>query len=286
MMNIKRTLLLTLTGMTSLFLAGCPEIIIDPQIVDPPVDPQVEYDAGFDDGFAEDVKYWEGYDDSFFTVDGSEILYSGSEIPIVESPPYDAGYYDGLWYAYNDGYFVSYDDAFTIGFSEGYTAAFASDWNSFLIGDVHVEWLDGGFSDGYNDGFSEGRIFGAWDYANGWAFDWFFAMTDYRSGVDLEMAGISTGENGPVILYEYGVDPHDFWSKNQSALRKNARTNNPSVRTMDDTKSEKMVVESRVIPEGVRQELNTNPQTSLRGNRGLNLDTTWLQRVEQYRNSL
>ena len=201
----------------TLGLSGCPPYVTDPD-TEYVTDPDTEYDVGFADGFALDAKYWEGYDDSMNTVDAGpiySIYYSGGSIPYVENPPYDgthyeAGYWDGVWYAYNDGYFVAYDYAFTIGFSEGYDMAFQPGWRTFLANDVHTEYDDGGFSDGYNDGFSEGRVFGAWDYDAGWPFDWLDAMMDYRAGTDLVIGDVGTGEYGPVYLYEYGTDPHDF----------------------------------------------------------------------------
>ena len=43
------------------------------------------YSEGYEEGFSDDVKYWEGYADSYETdpPDGP-ILYSGSEIPYLE----------------------------------------------------------------------------------------------------------------------------------------------------------------------------------------------------------
>lgn len=62
---------------------------------------------------------------------------------------------------------MAYDYAFTVGFSEGYDIGYRPDWPDFLYSDQHVEYYDGGFTDGYNDGFSEGRVLGATDYAQG-----------------------------------------------------------------------------------------------------------------------
>ena len=122
---------------------GVSMVIAAAQLTGCPID-DAEYDLGFVAGFAQDDEYWMGFDDSMDTVGFGPIYYQGSTIPIVEDPPYDAGYWDGVWYAYNDGYFVAYDYAFTIGFSEGYDLAFYPDWEDFLAGDEHVEYDDGG----------------------------------------------------------------------------------------------------------------------------------------------
>ncbi|MCF6285266.1 MAG: hypothetical protein L3K26_08755, partial [Candidatus Hydrogenedentes bacterium] len=117
---------------TALLLAGCPTITGIPGTGSGDLG-QIEYDAGFVVGFAEDGEYWQGFNDSYDTVDGGDIYYTGSQILQVEDPAYDAGYYDGVWYAYNDGYFVAYDYAFAIGFSEGYDIAFNGNWANFLL---------------------------------------------------------------------------------------------------------------------------------------------------------
>ncbi|HPU98492.1 MAG TPA: hypothetical protein PLO53_11135, partial [Candidatus Hydrogenedentes bacterium] len=158
--NISRAWVhLAAVGWMAATLTGCPYgyVPLDPGTGDDTDgQAQYEYDLGFNDGFMRDDYYWKGYDDSFYTRDGGQIYYQGGTLPYVESPPYEAGFWDGVWYAYNDGYFVSYDDAFTIGFSEGYDVGYGPGWKEFLLLDQHVEYLDGGFSDGYNDGFSEG----------------------------------------------------------------------------------------------------------------------------------
>ncbi len=263
------------------FLAGCP-VTITP----PPVGSQQDYDEGFDDGFAEDGEYWQGFYDSYDTVDGGPIYYTGSEIPYLDELSYEAGYWDGVWYAYNDGYFVDYDYAFTIGFSEGYDLAFSNTWPQFLAGDQHLEWLDGGFSDGYNDGFSEGRVFGAWDYDNGWPFDWLDALLDYREGTDLAIGGVSTGLNGPVMLYEYGTDPFDLVKSTQQ--RKPRRTASPAIRKGTE-KSEKQDIPAlsyRGLTNDVSEALNVTPNLSPRSDQQLQLGTSWLDRVNAYRNAL
>lgn len=205
-----------------------------------------EYDAGFNDGFAEDSEYWQGFDDSYDTVDGGEIFYSGDLIPVLDDNSYDAGYYDGLWYAYNDGYFVAYDYAFTIGFSEGYDVAFGPDWEAFLVNDVHVEWLDGGFSDGYNDGFSEGRILGASDWLDGLSFDWLDALVWYQgtdefgnlNDIYFEDLDVGTGEFGPVVLYLYGTNPHELVKGTLTRNLRKGRDLNPSIRGKSLTKQD------------------------------------------------
>ncbi|HOQ32034.1 MAG TPA: hypothetical protein PLA12_05925 [Candidatus Hydrogenedens sp.] len=255
---------------------GCP-IIID----------EAEYERGFNDGFAQDDYYWAGFFDSYDTINGGTIYYQGDKIPQVESPAYDAGYYDGLWFAYNDGYFVEYDYAFTIGFSEGYDCAYQSGWQTFLATDKHVEWLDGGFSDGYNDGFSEGRVFGAYDYYNGLPFDWLDAMIDYRSGTDLSMAGVATGDNGPVILYEWGTDPKTLLKSKRNvdvvgrSIRFTAKDKNSNAKFSPPDISYRPM-----IPDA-EKEYNIKPATSPRyAVKPLTLTSTWLERINQYRSAL
>lgn len=282
-------------SVTTLLLAGCPILTGS------------DYDTGFEEGFATDSKYWEGYDDSYETEppDGP-ILYSGSEIPYIEDETYEAGYYDGLWYAYNDGYFVSYDYGFTVGFSEGYDVAFFEGWLDFLLNDAHPEYYDGSFIDGYNDGFSEGSVFGAYDYKTGLAFDWEDAMWDYRGGTDLYLdeVGFGTGQYGTVVLYEYGVDPVTYFEKSESAPK---RTGNATVRMPRKTDVDKATVSPRAsvakamtalkqettdehavsyraLIDSVTAELNVRPEFSPRfSGRSLTLPDTWLERIERYR---
>ncbi len=232
----------------------------------------LDYAAGFAVGFAEDAKYWEGYDDSMATVDAGPIYYQGSSIPAPQEPPYDQGYWDGVWYAYNDGYFVAYDYAFIIGFSEGYDVTFNLDGYTFLSLDTHLEYLDGGFSDGYNDGFSEGRIFGAADYEQGLTFDWLDALAYYREGNDLyfEELELGTGEYGPVELYIYGTDPAATAKSSASRLRNTPKSDEPPA------------LSYRSLPETQQNALKQTPGTSLRSERSLTLDTTWLARINAY----
>jgi len=286
--NLKKMGLLTGITVLGLGLAGCP--------LPPGTGSQVEYDAGFLDGFAEDGEYWMGFWDSYDTVDGGDIYYTGDQIPFLNEVSFDAGYWDGVWYAYHDGYFVDYDYAFTIGFSEGYDLAFRSNWRNILSNDFHVEWLDGGWTDGYEDGFSEGRVFGATDYELGLPFDWLDAMLDYRGGTDLSVEPtpgdvISTGLNGPVFLYEYGTNPFDLVNKSDevaSKLRKSDRPV-PSIRVSGDKDSAKAeappISYRNLIPE-VRTELDRSPATSSRvEGEGLSLNTSWLDRVNAYNNA-
>jgi hypothetical protein len=269
----------------ALLLAGCP-------YPDGGTTPQMEYDAGFVVGFAQDDEYWQGFEDSYDTVDGGEIFYSGDLIPVLDEISYDAGYYDGTWYAYNDGYFVAYDYAFAIGFSEGYDVAFNSNWRAFLIADEHVEWLDGGFSDGYNDGFSEGRILGASDYIDGLAYDWLDALLWYQdvdaegnpNDVYFEDLDLGTGEFGPVVLYEYGTNPHDL-VKAIRAPRK-GREFTPAIRGAGSKALAKQAelpeLSYRALTTEVQQELNVNPATSPRSDYVLTLESSWLDRVNAY----
>lgn len=263
--------------LTSLTLMGCP----------PGGTTDPDYAAGYLVGFADDDEYWTGFYDSYDTVDGGPIYYSGSEIPYVEDPPYEAGYYDGLWYAYNDGYFVDYDYAFTIGFSEGYDLAFASDGVEFIQDDEHIEWLDGGFSDGYNDGFSEGRVFGAYDWEAGLDFDWLDAMLDYREGTDLTVGGVSTGNSGPVELYVYGTDPNDLLKKDARATKRIAagytvRGGTAKAKTVAG-KQAGDEVSYRPLPSSVKSDLSVSPGYSPRSKYPLTLTDTWLDRVNDYR---
>ncbi len=270
----------------ALALVGCP---VPPGYIPPDGNPdpnaQAEYDAGFADGFAEDAEYWQGFDDSYDTVDGGEIYYSGSSIPYVESPAYEAGYWDGVWYAYNDGYFVAYDYAFTIGFSEGYDAAYYPDWFTFLQSDEHVEWLDGGFTDGYNDGFSEGRLLGATDYEAGLPYDWLDAMLWYREGNDvyIEELDLGTGEYGPVYLYEYGTDPLDYLKSAGEPRKRSGRAPLTIRAPGDGAKAEVPPISYRGLPSDVQNEFDRRPESTPRSERKLTLESTWLERIEAYR---
>lgn len=252
---------------------------------------QVEYDAGFLVGFAQDDEYWMGFDDSYDTVNGGPIYYTGSQIPQVIDPPYDAGYFDGVWYAYNDGYFVAYDYAFTIGFSEGYDVAFTANWRNFLLADVHDEWVDGGFTDGYNDGFSEGRILGAYDYASGLPFDWLDALLYYQgtdaqgnlNDVYLEEVDLGTGLYGPVYLYEYGTDPNDLVKSRAARSERKGRDSLPTLRGHKAAKqSEAPALSYRELPADVQAELDVSPQASPRSDWKLRLESSWLDRVNAY----
>lgn len=248
-----------------------------------------EYNAGFDDGFADDSEYFLGYDDGFDTVGAGPIFYQGDLIPFSEALTYTAGYWDGQFEAYNDGYFVEYRFAFIIGFSEGYDNAYWSDFLDFLANDMHIEYLHGGFSDGYNDGFSEGRIFGAFDYEVAFPFDWMDAFLDWESGTDLffEEVNKGTGEFGPVILYEWGTNPHELFELDEAA--RDTRSTTPAIR-MRKTKVEGDTIESRVetrVVEATRPltdeqstVLDTSPISTSRTERGLTLTSTWLERIE------
>lgn len=271
---------LALLAAVALLGPGCPYVTLPDPVT--PSSGDYEYDKGFDEGFMEDDWYWQGFDDSYDTVDGGPIYYQGSTIAYVESPPYEAGYWDGVWYAYNDGYFVCYDYAFSIGFSEGYDCAYAGDYLAFLASDEHVEWYDGGWSDGYNDGFSEGRVFGANDYETSLAFDWLDALLDYREGTDLyfEEIDVGTGLYGPVYLYEYGTDP--AVEKALSKLRP-SRGAAPSIRKGVVAKAgDPPPLSYRALPADVRDAFDKQPETSARSDRKLKLKTTWLERVNAY----
>lgn len=251
-------------------------------------DPQTEYDTGFEAGFALDDWYWDGYFDGYDTVDATPIYYDDSEIPYVEDPAYDAGYWDGVWYAYNDGYFVDYHYAFVLGFSEGYDNAFWPDYLDFLASDVHVELWNGGWSDGYNDGFSEGRVFGANDYEQGIQFNWLDALWDYQAGTDLYFAevGYGTGDLGPVTLYEYGENPN--YAKDAGpklAERPRAQVKARGIRQGLGAKAAELDADTlfRSWDPDAEAVYAYTPSASLRSDRALRLATTWLERLEAYR---
>jgi hypothetical protein len=287
-------LLLALAAGTLLFVSGCPP--------DTPATPdrgnqtgtggnwkQADYDLGFADGFLVDDEYWRGFDESYDTRDAGTIYYSGSEIPYLTTPAYDAGYWDGVWYAYNDGYFVAYDYAFTIGFSEGYDLAYWPDWIDFLTNDEHLEYLDGGFTDGYNDGFSEGRVLGAYDYSSDLPYDWLDAMMYYREGNDvyLDEVGLGTGVDGPVELYVWGTDPNDLVKKSADKAAPTVFGEGRSIRrgTGDTAKSAKTTIPDisyRTLPDSERARFDVAPATSPRSAEALNLTTTWAQRIDAY----
>ncbi len=248
----------------------------------PPPSEISENERGYNDGFAEDDRYFEGYDDSWLTEGAAPILYSGGEIPFIDDATYMAGFWDGAFDAYNDGYFVSYRSAFIIGFSEGYDNGYQSDYPAFFATDVHDEFLHGGFSDGYNDGFSEGRVFGAFDYSSDPPFppDWenaFFDWEDIEDGfIDayLEDIGIGTGEFGPVILYFWGDDPNTFKSAGRSAMRAKGSTAMLRSASKQDASIQRPLGETR------EAELSITPTTSLRNELPLTVQTTWLERIQ------
>lgn len=247
---------------------------------------QQEYDLGFAAGFARDDWYWDGYFDGYYTVSRTPIYYDDSGIPYLESPPYDAGYWDGVWYAYNDGYFVDYHYAFIVGFSEGYDNAYWPDYLNFLATDHHVEYYHGGWIDGYNDGYSEGRVFGANDYEQGIPFDWLGALGDYEQGVDLyfEEVGVGTGVWGPVILYEYGTNPNP--GKQTRITRKSRMLSVRQENSIKDGQRKDALKDLyRPFREDARTELEVTPSSSLRNTtHNLRLETSWYGRIIAYQN--
>jgi hypothetical protein len=249
-------------------------------------DPDSEYDAGFDVGFAIDAWYWDGYFDGWDTVDVAPIYYEGGEIPFVEDPLFEAGYWDGVWYAYNDGYFVDYHYAFIIGFSEGYDNAYWPDYLEFLAVDEHFEFENGGWSDGYHDGYSEGRVFGAYDFEAALPFDWLDALLDYESGTDLyfEEVDVGTGAFGPVILYAYGTDPNVA----KSALAARSRGSRAPLRIRTDAETKDVLPDLgslyRALDPQAEDDLDVYYSQSLRDSIELRLTTTWLERIQAYLN--
>jgi len=240
-----------------------------------------DYDLGFVAGFAADERYWDGYFDGWDTVADIPIYYDTTDIPFIDNLSFDAGFWDGVWYAYNDGYFVDYLYAFVIGFSEGYDNAFREQYLAFLENDVHFEYLNGGWGDGYEDGYTEGRVFGANDFEQGLPFDWLDALLDYQSGTDLYFAevDIGTGAFGPAVLYEYGVDP----LAKSKAIRDRAPVEPRSIRNMPREKADLSSQPFfRPYDAEAASLLDVFYDTSLRDPIPLILDTTWLQRVNAY----
>lgn len=259
-------------------LTGCPGGI--------PIPLPDDYDEGLEDGFFEDEWYWEGYDDSVASIDYDTIYYEGSDIPFIDDNSYEAGYWDGVWYAYNDGYFTSYRYAFIIGFSEGYDNAYWPDYLDFLAHDVHLENLNGGWIDGYEDGFTEGRVFGAYDFEAGLPFDWLDAFLDYEDGTDLyfEEVDVGTGAFGPAILYEYGTDPLDLSLKSKR-LDRSAHPNGltPSIRKTEAAKFDPEAQDLfRPLLPDVQASYQVSPDESARSDRELRLESTWLARINAY----
>ena len=270
--------------------------------------PLHEYDEGFEIGFASNEKYWEGFEDSYYTEPPyGPILYQGNTIPWIDDDSYDAGYYDGLRFAYNDGYYVSYDFGFTIGFSEGYDLAFNSFWYDLLLEDAHPEYQDGSFMDGYMDGFSEGSVFGAFDYKAGLTFDWEDAMWDYRSGTDLylEELGFGTRDLGVVEFYELDTDPNELYAAKSAKAARRTRTaairtprpadkdgerisprTGKAVKSLKQGGSGSSGVVYRPLTSTMKSELNRNPLYSPRSAEyQLQLPDTWMTRIQRYMNN-
>lgn len=269
----RRKLLAIATVLIALFAVGCP-----------PGGPSgsTDYDIGFAAGFATDGNYWDGYFDGWDTTADVPIFYDTTGILFIEDLTFDAGFWDGVWYAYNDGYFVDYTYAFVIGFSEGYDNAFFDDYLDFLEFDVHLENANGGWGDGYEDGYTEGRIFGANDFEQGLPFDWLDALLDYQSGTDLFFSEINlgTGALGPAILYEYGVDPLAKALAKRDRGQVGPRTiRNPAGGEKADLSSQPFF---RPVNTEAADLLDVLNDTSLRDSIGLRLTTTWLERVNAY----
>lgn len=249
-------------------------------------DASAEYAIGYEDGFASDSDYIDGYDDSWFTVGSGPILYNASSIPFLDDVSYSAGFWDGVFDAYNDGYFVAYRYAFVIGFSEGYDNGFWSDYLDFLDADVHLEFDHGGFSDGYHDGFSEGRVFGAFDYEAGLPFDWLDALLDWESGTDLVFTeiGVGTGAYGPVVFYTWGTDPLAAGSlapARASSTERATSSTTPDARSHLTGSAFALSIARPLTPEQELQ-LSVIPPVSLRDPRPLLLVSTWLERIDLY----
>ena len=241
------------------------------------------YGQGYNDGFARDSEYWDGYDDSWFTIGFEPILYDGDLIPFSDEDTYQAGFWDGLFDAYNDGYFVAYRYAFIIGFSDGYDNAYWPDYLDFLAADMHTEYLNGGFSDGYNDGFSEGRIFGAFDFEAFLPFDWLDAFLDWEAGTDLyfEEVDKGTGEFGPVILYEWAQNPH-LLVRREAADDRAGTKDALSMRNSALTRGTADLI--RDLTQDQTDALTVTPDSTSRTNRDLTITESWLERIDAYNN--
>ena len=240
-----------------------------------------DYDVGYAAGFLQDDYYWDGYFDGWDTVDVTPNYYDTSGIPYIDELTYDAGYWDGVWYAYNDGYFADYHYAFIVGFSEGYDNAYWDDYLDFLDADQHSEFENGGWSDGYHDGYSEGRVFGANDFEQFLPFDWLDALLDYESGTDLyfDEVDVGTGIYGPVALYEYGTDPASLKKALAKAMMRSGRAV-PSIRNA--AKGSTGFDWFRPFDQEAADLLDFVPDQSLRDSIALRLTSTWLERVEDY----
>ena len=236
-----------------------------------------DFERGFDDGFADDSEYFLGFDESLFTIGFGPILYSAGDIPFIDDFSYDAGFFDGLFDAHNDGYFIAYRDAFIIGFSEGYDNAFAPDFLDFLAGDLHLEFENGGFSDGYEDGFTEGRVFGAFDFEAFLPFDWLDALFDWEDGTDLvfDEVGVGTGVFGPAELYEYGTDPN---LARAADARNGSRQPGAITLRPGASRSHRPLID-RGLTASQEAEFDVTPFTTPRTNRDLTILDSWLDRI-------
>lgn len=279
---------LGLTLLASAFLVGCEGFTGESFIL---------YDLGFEVTFTNTNEHYDrGYSDSFDVYDndlpvGCGILYEGDLIGEIDLLTYNAGLLDGEWYAYHDGYFAAYDDAFIIGFSEGYDLAFHEDWPIFLELDQHIEWFDGSFRDGYHDGFTEGRVFGAFDFEDTeFPFDWVDALLFYTFDDDVAIdvtdgLTLSSGVDGPAIIYLHGVDPateitepSDCTPFSKGTFRSRAR-----VKQRDDGIPEFM---KRDFTAAVLEVLEATVNSTVRGDRDTDrLTDTWLDRLIAYENA-
>ena len=245
----RHMLRLLIISIVMCFFAGCPGT---------PVSDQTRYNHGYDAGYASKEYYWDGFDDSYYSLE-----YDAGTFPFYEVLSYDAGKWDGLWASYNDGYFDCYHYAFVIGFSEGYDATFdREDYLGFLDLDMHDEYDDGTWDDGYNDGFSEGRVFGAADYEEGFSYDWLASLLEYEAGLDLEFAEVAVGTVGSnyprITIYVYGTDPSSKASE----------------------KKLEGIEEKQIDP--LIEYLNFFYYDSPRGGPIINLTGTWLERIDRY----
>lgn len=270
-MRIYKVMLFAVLALLAVLGTGCP-----------PGGPtgDTDYDVGYTAGFLRDDYYWDGYFDGWDTVDVTPFYYDTSDIPYIDDLTYDAGFWDGVWYAYNDGYFADYHYTFIVGFSEGYDNAYWGDYLDFLDNDEHPEFLSGGWSDGYHDGYSEGRVFGANDYEQGLTFDWLDALLDYESGTDLyfDEIDVGTGIYGPVEIYEYGTDPASLRKIAKAMVRSGRAV--PSIRNA--AKGSTSLDWFRPFDQEAADLLDFVPAESLRDSIELRLTTTWLERVNEY----
>ena len=96
-----------------------------------------------------------------------------------------------------------------------------------------------------------------------------------------EEVDVGTGVYGPVYLYEYGTDPHTL----KANTVRGDRLLGPE-RTMRSGLTKEVDMEGRelyrALSTDARQRYEVTPENSVRNDRELRLETTWLQRIQSY----